>query len=115
MSAGPCAFPCALRRSGAIGENGFPPLWRDALRNARDTISMGRRGLDFVMVLEELVGFLSRRAVRHGVAGAMALHAYGLTRATSDLDLIVEEGGRDALLAHMASLGYEQLHASAGF
>jgi hypothetical protein len=71
--------------------------------------------LDFAMVLAELVGFLSQRAIRHGVAGAMALHAHGLTRATTDLDLVVEESGRDALLAHMAALGYEQLHASAGF
>src|SRR4051812_48038996 len=67
------------------------------------------------MVLEELVGFLSRLGIRHAIAGAMALHAHGLTRATTDLDLVVEERGRDDVLAHMTSLGYEQLHASAGF
>jgi hypothetical protein len=71
--------------------------------------------LDFAMVLEELAGFLSRIGVRHAIAGAVALHAHVLTRATMDLDLVVEEGGRDALLAHMAALGYEQLHASPGF
>src|SRR4051794_30265044 len=67
------------------------------------------------MVLAELVRFLTERGIRHGVAGAIALHALGLPRATNDLDLVVDESGRDAVLDHLRALGYEQLHASSGF
>ena len=67
------------------------------------------------MVIAEVTRFLSQRGIRHGVAGAVALHAYGLTRATRDLDLVVEETGREAILSHLASLGYELLQSSEGF
>jgi hypothetical protein len=67
------------------------------------------------MVLAEVTRFLSERGIRHGIAGAMALHAHGLTRATQDIDLVVEESAREALLTHLASLGYELLQSSEGF
>jgi len=69
----------------------------------------------FAMVLAEITRFLSELGIRHGMAGAVALHAHGLTRATRDLDLIVEEKGRAPLLAHLKSIGYELLHESPGF
>lgn len=71
--------------------------------------------MDFAMVIAEVTRFLSERGVRHGLAGAVALHAYGLTRATRDLDFVVEEQGRQAILSHLASLGYELLQSSDGF
>jgi hypothetical protein len=67
------------------------------------------------MVLAELVRFLTERRARHAIAGGIALHAHGLSRATQDLDLAVEEAVRAELLGHLASLGYEKLHEVEGF
>jgi hypothetical protein len=71
--------------------------------------------VDFAKVLEEVARFLDREGARFALAGAVALNAHGLARATTDLDLVVEEKAQPALLRFLASLGYEQLRASAGF
>ena len=71
--------------------------------------------MDFAKVLAEVARFLDQQRVRWGVAGAIALHAHGLSRATSDLDLVVEDKARKALLPFLDSLGYERLYASEGF
>ena len=71
--------------------------------------------MDFARVLAGLIRFFEEHQIRHGAAGAIALHALGVTRATSDLDFVVEESGAEELREHLAALGYEQLHASAGF
>jgi len=71
--------------------------------------------MDFPAVLKEVGRFLDERGRRYGLAGAMALHALGLTRATADLDLVVEAAAQDALLSFLTSLGYELLHASSGY
>src|SRR5438067_5659183 len=71
--------------------------------------------LDFAKVLAEIARFLDAEHARYGLAGAFALHAHGLQRATSDLDLVVEARAQPALLAFLESLGYERLHASEGF
>jgi hypothetical protein len=71
--------------------------------------------VDFAMVLAELTHFLTERGIRHSIAGAMALHAHGYSRATQDLDLAVDESGRAALLTHLAMLGYTKLYESEGF
>ena len=71
--------------------------------------------MDFARVLTEVGRFLDERGMRHGLAGALALHALGLTRATSDVDLVVEDRARDELLRFLDGLGYERLHASSGY
>ncbi|MFL5422620.1 MAG: nucleotidyl transferase AbiEii/AbiGii toxin family protein [Myxococcales bacterium] len=71
--------------------------------------------MDFAMVLGEIVRFLSERGIRYSLAGAVALHAHGISRATQDLDIAVDESGRAALLSHLAALGYTKLHESEGF
>jgi hypothetical protein len=71
--------------------------------------------LEFANVLAEVARFLDEEHARFGLAGAVALNAYGLARATTDLDLVVEEKAQPALLRFLASLGYEQLQVSAGF
>jgi hypothetical protein len=38
-----------------------------------------------------------------------------VSRATADLDLVVEARGRETLISFLESLGYETLHASAGY
>lgn len=49
------------------------------------------------------------------LAGGFALAAYGSTRATADLDLIVDEPARDALLPRLAAEGFATLFDSEGF
>lgn len=71
--------------------------------------------MDFPKVLAELSRFLEERRYRWGLAGAFALYAFGLTRATADLDFVVEERARGELLRRLDLLGYEQLYASEGY
>ena len=71
--------------------------------------------MDFARVLDAVTAFLDARGARQALAGAFALHAYGRTRATSDLDLIVEASVQAPLLAFLEGLGYERLYVSKGF
>ena len=71
--------------------------------------------MNFRKVLDTVGRFLSDRGYRYALVGAFALHAYGISRATSDLDLIVEADARTELISFLESLGYETLHASAGY
>ncbi len=66
-------------------------------------------------MLADLAQFFEGQHARFGLAGGLALHAHGITRATVDLDILVEDVARRATLAHLASLGYETLHVSDGF
>jgi hypothetical protein len=54
--------------------------------------------LDFTKVVDSMAGFFEREKVPFALAGAFALHAYGLSRATSDVDFVTESGVRDRLL-----------------
>ena len=71
--------------------------------------------MDFSRVLETVGGFLEREGFAYAVAGAFGLQAYGLARATYDLDLVAPAQAQPKLLFFLESLGYETLHASAGY
>lgn len=71
--------------------------------------------MDFQRLLPELGTVFAHARARWAVAGAWALHAYGLTRATLDFDLVTEARVQHALVGHLIALGYETLHASEGF
>jgi hypothetical protein len=71
--------------------------------------------LDFGKVLGTLASFFEREGHRYAVVGAFGLHAYGLTRATLDLDLATESAAQPKLVAFLESLGYETLYRSAGY
>jgi len=71
--------------------------------------------VNFSRVIQELAGFLSREDARFALAGAFALHAYGLARATSDLDFVTEARVRERLVTFLETLGYETLHSSRGY
>ena len=45
----------------------------------------------------------------------IALHAYGLTRATRHLDFVTESSAQQPLIAFLHSLSYETLHISSGY
>jgi len=52
---------------------------------------------------------------RYAVIGAFGLHAYGLSRATSDLDFVTEFPAQARLVPFLESLDYETLHLSTGY
>ena len=62
-----------------------------------------------------LTEFLEREGIPYAVVGAFGLQAYGLGRATMDLDLAAEAGARERVLAFLEFLGYETLHVSTGY
>jgi hypothetical protein len=71
--------------------------------------------VDFGRAADAIAEFLDREGVPMAVAGALALHAYGISRATSDLDIVTDSRARGSLVAFLDSLGYRTLHASAGY
>ena len=71
--------------------------------------------MDFGKVLGTLVTFFEREGCRFAAVGAFGLHAYGLSRATLDLDLVTESEAQPRLVAFLESLGYETLHRSPGY
>jgi predicted nucleotidyltransferase len=71
--------------------------------------------LDFARVLDAVAVFLEEGGFPFAVCGAFALQAYGLARATQDLDFVVPLEAQEQLVAFMESRGYETLHRSRGF
>jgi hypothetical protein len=75
----------------------------------------GETQMEFARVLESVARFLEERGYRHALVGAFALAAYGMSRATQDLDIAVDAPGQQALVSHLESLGYETLYCSEGY
>ncbi len=71
--------------------------------------------MDFGKVLSTLVTFFEREGFRFAAVGAFAMHAYGLSRATIDLDVATEAQAQPKLIPFLESLGYETLHQSPGY
>lgn len=71
--------------------------------------------MNYFKVLAALDDYFAREGARYAVAGAFALHAYGLTRATADLDLVADAPAQGGVVAFLEGLGYETLHLSAGY
>lgn len=71
--------------------------------------------MDVRRVAETLRDFFAEREIPFAVVGGFGLHAYGLTRATFDLDLLTTAEAQADLVSFMESLGYRTLHLSAGF
>ncbi len=71
--------------------------------------------MDFAKVLSLVAGYLREEGVRHALIGGHGLAAYGLVRATLDLDLAVEAGAQPGLVDFMEARGYETLHRSEGY
>ena len=71
--------------------------------------------MDFVRVFDRIAGRLDEGGHPCALAGALALHAYGQSRATFDLDLLTVAAAREGLVALLLHTGYETLHLSAGY
>jgi hypothetical protein len=71
--------------------------------------------LDFADVLGKVAAFFEREKQPFAVIGAFGLHAYGLSRATTDLDFVTDFAVQAALVPYLESIGYETLHVSTGY
>ena len=71
--------------------------------------------MDFEAILDELLTFLTGKACRFAIVGAFGLHAYGLSRATGDLDFILDVGCQGDLVGFLEDLGYETVYQSSGY
>ncbi len=71
--------------------------------------------MDFSKVLDTITRFLDERGFRYALVGGFALSAYGLSRATQDIDFALDVGSQPDLIAFLESLGYETLHRSEGY
>jgi hypothetical protein len=71
--------------------------------------------MDHAKVIDVIAGFMESEGAPLAVAGAFALHAYGLSRATVDIDFVAEAEVRERLVTFLESIGYETLHSSPGY
>jgi hypothetical protein len=71
--------------------------------------------VDFGRVIETLAEFFEREKLPYAVIGAFGLHAYGLTRATTDVDFVTDRAAQPRLVAFLEARGYETLYASDGY
>lgn len=71
--------------------------------------------MDFTKVLDTVTRFLDQHGFRYALVGAFALSAYGFSRATQDIDFVVEVRGRRDTISFLESLGYDTLYASEGY
>lgn len=69
----------------------------------------------FDEVLKTFASFFDRDGIRWAVAGGLAMHAWGYSRSTNDIDFIIDGSARGRVIAFAESLGYETLYASEGF
>ena len=71
--------------------------------------------MQFDEVLRTFAGFFEREKIRYAVAGGLAVHAWGHSRTTQDIDFAVEGEARERVIAFAESAGYRTLHASEGY
>ena len=71
--------------------------------------------MNFEKVLKKLGQFFADEESPFAIIGAFALHAYGLTRATRDLDFVTDIHVQAKLILFLEKLGYETLYASKGY
>ena len=71
--------------------------------------------MDFPKVIDTVAEFFEREKLPFAVIGAFGLHAYGLTRATTDLDFVTDSAAQPRLVAFLEAYGYETLYVSPGY
>jgi hypothetical protein len=71
--------------------------------------------LDFAKVMRAIAQFFGDEGLAYAIIGAFALHAYGLSRATSDLNFATDCQAQAKLIPFLEKLGYETLHVSSGY
>lgn len=69
----------------------------------------------FDEVLHTFSAFFERESIRFAIIGGLALQAWGHSRFTRDVDMVVPRSARDRVVAFAESLGFETLHVSEGY
>ena len=71
--------------------------------------------LDFSSVLDGIVNWFKAEGIPFAVTGGLALHAYGYTRFTADVDLLSSHAFQELVIERMEANGYETLYRSDGY
>lgn len=71
--------------------------------------------MDFAKTLEKVHDFCERENLQFSLVGGLGLQAYGLSRATFDLDLAFSTSAQPGIIRFLEGMGYETLHRSTGF
>jgi hypothetical protein len=69
----------------------------------------------FDEVLRTFSEFFEREGIRYAVIGGLAMQAWGFSRFTNDIDIVVPRAERDRVLGFASSLGYDPFYVSEGF
>jgi hypothetical protein len=71
--------------------------------------------MNFELVFKELLQKFSEQKIRFALIGGFALHVAGFTRATDDIDFLIEAKDLGKVKDIMKGLGYELTHESQEF
>jgi hypothetical protein len=71
--------------------------------------------VNFELVFKELLQRFHEQNIRYALIGGFALHVAGFTRATSDIDFLIEADDLAKVKGIMSRLGYELTHESPEF
>lgn len=71
--------------------------------------------MKFDAVLRSWKEFFEREGIRYALAGGLAMHAWGHSRFTHDVDFIVDGTQQARAIAFAESLGYQTFHSSEGY
>jgi hypothetical protein len=71
--------------------------------------------MQFDQVLRMFAEFFERERIRYAVAGGLAVHAWGHSRGTHDIDFAVDGAARERVIAFAESIGYATKHVSTGY
>jgi hypothetical protein len=71
--------------------------------------------MQFDEVLRTFARFFEAEGIRYAVAGGLAIHAWGRSRTTHDIDFVVDGTVQSRVIAFSESIGYRTLHVSSGY
>lgn len=71
--------------------------------------------MDYSQVLRTLSHAFEDRGIAFAVIGGFALHAYGLSRTTFDLDFLIDGEAQEQVVALLEEIGYRTLYRSSGY
>ncbi|HVR40674.1 MAG TPA: hypothetical protein VMU84_16380 [Thermoanaerobaculia bacterium] len=71
--------------------------------------------MQFDEVLKTFSEAFDKEQIRYAVIGGLAVHAWGRSRLTKDVDLVVDFSARERVIQLAVALGYETLYVSDGY
>lgn len=71
--------------------------------------------MQFDEVLRTFADFFEAERIRWAVGGGLAIHAWGYSRTTRDIDFITDGRTRESVIRFAESIGYRTFYASHGY